>query len=219
MLIADRVLGFGARKAQAAAVLRTSRAVYGYRSRAREWRPLLRVNEITAGVRSQRSSALALFGIITLVSCSREMAPLRALVGTWSVECAVVEIRDGRKQRAQFGQGDITVSQDKKGVYVPLGACPGGRDATLLLYHDRDDVYRLLHPGSASLLNDRLDIPSTGEGIALRYSEVEGFVAKDESRGILFRSKGTGAYEIRLSKVGSRGEITVTTLGMRLLRE
>jgi hypothetical protein len=188
-------------------------------SLARTWCGIAAPKEITATVRSNRSLALVLFGWIALTSCSREVAPLRDLVGKWNVTCAVVEIRQGRKQRTQFGEDDIQVRQGKKGVYIPLSACPGGRDSMLLLYHERDDVYRLLHVGPVSVLNDRLNIPSTGEGIALRHSEVDGFSATDKVRGIVFRHKGAAAYEIRLSQVAKTGEITVTTLEMRLLQE
>jgi hypothetical protein len=180
---------------------------------------LLIIREITHRVHFNRAFALLLTGMITLNSCSREKAPLRALVGNWTAECAVVEIREGRKQRAQSGQRDIQISQGDNRVYVPLSACPGGSDSTLMLYHDRDDVYRLLHIGSVSALNDRLNIPSKGEGVALRYSAAEGFAVKDETRSIIFRDKGTGAYEIRISNVGRSGEITVATVEMRLLQK
>ena len=211
--------GFGAGRTQACAVMRILRAAHRYPLRARDSRPLLLVVKETAhAIRLDRLSALVLFGLITLISCSREVAPLQALIGKWQVECAIVEIREGRRQRARFSEGDIYVSPGKKGIHVPLAACPGGGDSVLLLYHDRNDVYRLLHLGSGSL-KDRLNIPGTGEGIALRYSEIEGFVAKDATRGILFRAKGAGAYEILLSKVGTSGEITVATVEMRLLQK
>jgi hypothetical protein len=161
--------------------------------------------------------ALVLFGVTTLIACSRELAPLTALVGTWNVECAIAEIRQGRKQRLQFREGDIQVSQRKKAVYIPLSACPGGRDSMLVLHHDRDNVYRLLHVGSVSELNDVLDIPSTGAGAALRYSEVEGFVAKDDTRTITLRDKGNGTYEMHFSKVRRSGEIVVATMDMRFV--
>ena len=162
---------------------------------------------------SNPSFALVLFGVITLIACSRELAPLKALVGEWNVQCAIAEIRQGRKQRVQFGEGDIQISQRKNAVYIPLSACPGGRDSVLLLHHDRDSGYRLLPLGSASVLNDVVN----GAGVALRYSEVEGFVAKDDTRAITFRDRGNGAYEMRFSQVRRSGEITVTTVEMRRL--
>ena len=55
----------------------------------------------------------------------------------------------------------------KNAVYIPLSACPGGDDSMLLLHHDRDNVYRLLHLGSVSVLNDVVNMSSTSAGVVV----------------------------------------------------
>ena len=85
----------------------------------------------------------------------------------------------------------------------------------LILHHDRDNLYRLLPLGSASVLNDVVN----SAGVALRYSEVEGFVAKDDTWAITFQDKGNGAYEMRFSNLRGSGEIIVTTVEMRRLQK
>ncbi len=85
----------------------------------------------------------------------------------------------------------------------------------LILHHRRDNLYRLLPLGSASVLNDVVN----SAGVALRYSEVEGFVAKGDTRAITFQDRGNGAYEMRFSNVRRSGEIIVTTVEMRRLQK